>query len=377
MTGFNYRLIPGVKEFEDGVEQVLGAYKSIKGIGDYLDKNSPAIVEKMGRIVGETLSDIWDDMKSKVRISPSILEPLNKAYASSKGGGNGKGQYGAKPSAQKPAYQSAKQASQGLADPEIQKSMISESKTESFANKSFLKPAATPAPQVSQTPTKQAPQKPTTPPIVVPGAQNKSSALDDLVNDFKQKVKSINSSYDIKVDVYDNDKVIQSYAPASAQAKQQVASQQKTPLHKNTYLENLLQNADKKFIDDSIKVAEMYNNGYKTKWIINEAAKKGYSGINSYSDITDRVALSLDAGMSYTRGKYDNTISTKLGAKEQMINDYLAGKSYKEIKESLKSKTNGMTISDSSILRTMHKYEKESRKKVVGKRNGRGKGKNK
>jgi len=32
-----------------------------------------------------------------------------------------------------------KQASQGLADPEIQKSMISESKTESFANKSFLK----------------------------------------------------------------------------------------------------------------------------------------------------------------------------------------------------------------------------------------------
>jgi histidine triad (HIT) family protein len=34
-----------------------------------------------------------------------------------------------------------KQASQGLADPEIQKSMISESKTESFANKSFLKPA--------------------------------------------------------------------------------------------------------------------------------------------------------------------------------------------------------------------------------------------
>jgi hypothetical protein len=160
--------------------------------------------------------------------------------------------------------------------------------------------------------------------------------------------------------VYDNDKVIQSYAPASAQAKQQVASQQKKPLHKNTYLENLLQNADQKFIDDSIKVAEMYNNGYKAKWIINEAAKKGYSGINSYSDITDRVALSLDAGMSYTRGKYDNTISTKLGAKEQMINDYLAGKSYKEIKESLKSKTNGMTISDSSILRTMHKPEKVS-----------------
>ena len=287
---------------------------------------------------------------------------MNKAYASSKGGGNGKGQYGAKPSAQKPIYQPAKQASQGLADPE---------------NKSFLKPAATPAPQVSQTPTKQAPQKPITSPIVVPGAQNKSSALDDLVNDFKQKVKSINSSYDIKVDVYDNDKVIQSYAPASAQAKQQVASQQKTPLHKNTYLENLLQNADQKYLDDSIKVAEMYNNGYNTSWIVNEAAKRGYEGVRNRTDITDRVALSIDSGMTYTRGKYDNTIAAKLGAKEQMINDYLAGKSYKEIKESLKSKTNGMTISDSSILRTMHKYEKESRKKVVGKRNGRGKGKNK
>jgi len=37
-----------------------------------------------------------------------------------------------------------KQASQGLADPEIQKSMISESKTESFANKSFLKQAVSP-----------------------------------------------------------------------------------------------------------------------------------------------------------------------------------------------------------------------------------------
>ena len=289
MTGIIYRLIPGLKEFEDGVEQVIGAYKSIKGIGDYLDKNSNEIVENMGRMVGKALHDIWDDMKGKITISPSILEPIEK-YAfdkgNRKGNGNGKGQHGAGSGPQKPAYQAPPQ----------------------------VPPAAKPAPQK--------PAALASAPSVAPSAKPTGHGLDDLVNDFK------------KLD------------------------------------QRLID--DQKYLEDCATIASYYNNGYNTKDIIKRATINGIR-VRSHDDITDMVGLSIDAGNSYTRGKYDSIIATKLGAKEQLVNDYLAGKSYKEIRDNLKNKTNGMTISDSSILRTMHNYEKQSGKKVVGKKNGKGK----
>ena len=142
-----------------------------------------------------------------------------------------------------------------------------------------------------------------------------------------------------------------------------------------TYLDSLLEKIDEKYekyINDSVRITELYNNGYNTRQIIREAARKGYKGINNYKDVTDRVVVGIIQGASYTRN-YNNMIATKLGARAQLIMDYLAGKSYKEIKENLKRNTNGMSISNSTILRIMHDYEKRTGRKVVGKRKGKGK----
>jgi len=128
--------------------------------------------------------------------------------------------------------------------------------------------------------------------------------------------------------------------------------------------------SDNKYIDDSVRIAELYNQGYNTKSIVKEAATRGYAGVKNYKDIAERVAIGINTGASYARKNYNSLVAEKLGAKEQVIQDYLSGKSYKEIKESLKKTTNGMSISDSTILRIMHDYEDKTGSKVVGKRNG-------
>ncbi|MBW2991392.1 hypothetical protein KY348_06860 [Candidatus Woesearchaeota archaeon] len=131
-------------------------------------------------------------------------------------------------------------------------------------------------------------------------------------------------------------------------------------------------NTGKKHMDYSVRIAELYNHGYNTREIIREANTRGYKGINNYNDVTDRVAEGLSHGLAYTRKCYNNAIATRLGAKDKIIQNYLSGKTYKEIKQNLKKNTNGMNISDSSILRIMHEYENKAGRKVVGKRNGKG-----
>jgi len=177
--------------------------------------------------------------------------------------------------------------------------------------------------------------------------EKKKSTLDGLVNDFKHKIKRFNPAYDVSIDVYDKGSVIKIYA---ANDKRQEKPE------------------TKEYIDDPVKIAKLYNQGYNTRMIIKEAGKNGWSGIKGYDDIAGKVAEAISSGAAYTRGNYNNAIATKLGAREQIINDYVAGKSYKEIKESLKKNTNGMNISDSSILRIMHGYEQKQGKKVVGQR---------
>lgn len=210
--------------------------------------------------------------------------------------------------------------------------------------------------------------------------QEEHTALDDLVKGFSDNVKQINNDFDVKIDVYDKGLVIKSYALDSnveEEDKEQVVTERTIHNKNKTYLDSLLEQTDKKYIDDSLKITKLYNHGYNTYKIVREANRRGYAGINNYNDITDRVAVGLNSGLEYTKEKYNNAIATKLGAGEQIINNYLSGKSYKEIKENLKKNTNGMNISDSSILRIMHNYENNTGKKVVGKRNGNGKGNNK
>lgn len=352
--GLIYKIFPELRELEQKAEQALSVYKEIvdttKSIGDYVAKNGPTIINRIEKGFGGIIKEIRDDFQKNVSISPTILKPF-KAY----GPGNGKG-YG---------LGAASTKASGAAPKPAPKPAPAPAETYKPAEKTRAEPAefdpVIREPTFDKAFASQKEKKPV----------EKQTTLDEIVNDFKGKLKKFNTGYDANIDVYDQGNVIKSYASVQkpkvfpqvvVQEKPKIAEQKST--------------ADQKYLEDSISITEMYNQGYNTTWIINESAKRGYEGVRNRTDITDRVALSLDAGLaSYTRGKYDGIIATKLGAKEQIINDYLAGKSYKEIRDNLKSKTNGMTISDSSILRTMHKYEKQAKKKVVGKRNGNGNGK--
>lgn len=143
-----------------------------------------------------------------------------------------------------------------------------------------------------------------------------------------------------------------------------------------TNLDSCFEKREQTYIDDCVSVTELYNKGYNTREITREASKNGYIKVNNYKDVIDRVVVGIKQGMTYERPYYNNQIATKLGARDQLIQDYLSGKSYKEIKENLKKNTNGMSISDSSILRIMHDYEKKNREKVVGRRKKQNKKKN-
>jgi hypothetical protein len=399
MGGLIYKIFPGLKDFEEKAEQAItiynGFFETTKSLGDYVVNNGDVIIEKFEKGIGGLLKEIKDDFTKNVKISPTILKPFNMPYAPSSHKGNGK---------------QAGKATNKTAIP---------TPAGSYANKEEPQRQASQAPIAPQTPTYDGSakekadneqqertydagtQQPSQKSDVVSGAAqpidiptkilgadkmvsgwdkkentadrkqetvvDKKTSLDEIVKEFKNKLRQFNTGYDANIDVYDKGSIIRSYSPF-------VMKQQ--PPHQ-TRVESLRLNADQKYLEDSIRIAEMYNQGYKTRWIVKEAAKKGYASVNNYNDITDRVALSISSGMNYTNSKYNNSIATKLGLREQLVNDYLSGKSYKEIKENLKARTNGMSISDSSILRTMHKYEKEAGKKVVGKRNGNGRGKGK
>lgn len=112
------------------------------------------------------------------------------------------------------------------------------------------------------------------------------------------------------------------------------------------------------------KVANYYNIGWNTR-DINKLVNNSYS----YNEITSKISEYVNDGGIYERLSYNHIIAEKTYAKENIVNDYLSGKSYQEIKTNLKKNTNGMNISNSTILRIMHSYENKTGKKVVGKRN--------
>jgi hypothetical protein len=373
--GLIYKIFPELRELEQKAEQALSVYKEIvdttKSIGDYVTKNGPTIISRIEEGFGGVIKEIRDDFQKNVTISPTILKPF-KAYSPGNGKGYGQGTGSAKASgtAPKPAPKPAPAPASAPAS--------APKPASAYAPKATSKPAQNPAGTYQPTGKTITETKEFDPVIREPMFDNqkikkpveKQTTLDEIVNEFKGKLKQFNTGYDANVYVYDRESVLKSYKSVAtkpkvvSQEKPKVVAQEKPVIRQEKSI------SDQKYLEDSIRITEMYNQGYNTTWIINESAKRGYEGVRNRTDITDRVALSLDAGFAYTRGKYDSTIATKLGAKEQIINDYLSGKSYKEIKDNLKNKTNGMTISDSSILRTMHKYEKQSRKKLVRKRNG-------
>lgn len=335
------------KKIEETITYVEEKANEIKSLKEYAINNKEKIIEDIGNRFRAYATGVITD----------ILRDAKKSCDASK----------AAPAPQKPAAQTQPKA-------ESYKAGRQENNPAYKAKPTYkAKPAAAPASQAKTTTkapanasTRQAPAKTKAAKatVLVPSSKASSSSLDGLVNDFRRKLKSFNCGYEANIDVYDNGSVIRSYAS--------VAPKPKAVAHEKPRIMKQASAKGNKYLEDSLRIANYYNQGYRTEWIIKEAAFEGIEGVMNRTDITDRVALIIDSGFAYRREVYDGMIAAKLGAKEQLVNDYLAGKSYKEIRENLKRNTNGMVISDSSILRTMHKYEKEAKKKVVGKRNGKG-----
>ncbi len=122
------------------------------------------------------------------------------------------------------------------------------------------------------------------------------------------------------------------------------------------------------YLGQASDVTDLYNQGYTTRYIVQEAKNQGFKNINNKDDVLMKVASGISNGMTYSRDKYDGRLAEMLGAKEQIINDYISGKSYKEIKKNLGKNTNGMKISNSSIYRTLRSYEEKTGKQVIRRR---------
>ncbi len=210
-------------------------------------------------------------------------------------------------------------------------------------------------------------------------SKTKDRTLDEVIKNFKEDLKNLNKDYDASIDIYECKSKIKSYAAQDLE-DDSVDSEviDKSCAAGSKYLDSLVSGASHEYIKNSFKITELYNQGLNTHRIRYKIRKTVFGNnavLRDYNELTDRVALAISLGSTYLRGHYNNAVAEKLGAREQIINNYLSGKSYKEIKQNLKKNTNGMTISDSSILRIMHDYEKKTRKKVVGKRRRKGRGK--
>jgi len=310
-----YSSFPGLADLEKKTEEAINsfshAFKIGKSIGDYVLNNTDRIINALEKSITSYVSGLINTFKQ------DFLGSYAKSYAKSNVAGEKK-----------------------------------EDKKETKEEQRIYE--------------KKQEAKPITNPIAIV-AEKKKSTLDELVNDFKHKIKRFNPAYDVSIDVYDNGSVIKSYAVSHKnQAEEKPAEKAVEYVLENKVVAD--DNPGDKYVRESLRIAELYNQGYKTRWIVKEAAKNGYVSVKNHQDITEMVAAAISSGAAYTRGNYNNAVATKLGAREQIINDYVAGKSYKEIKENLKKNTNGMNISDSSILRIMHGYEQKQGKKVVGQR---------
>ena len=96
------------------------------------------------------------------------------------------------------------------------------------------------------------------------------------------------------------------------------------------------------------------------------ASKPG--SIDDVVDSPSKTKTPPVQNFQYMQNKYNNEVASQLGARGKVVNDYVAGKSYKDIKQNFKNNANGMNISDSTILRVMHKYETKTGQKYVGNR---------
>jgi hypothetical protein len=429
-----YKMFPGIEEAEKEIEKTIYAGKKAidncrkviilgKNVGEYIDSGKPlGYVDKsmdvftkgMNKAFTGAFKEMINDFTKKygpyglggsfaskasqpiITTQPGSGEAARRFFVNPKGEvtieetaapsqpykpGNGKEQ-GSQPYAgHKPLGHDYMKGLEKEA--EVSKPVVkpAEQPAKPIVEQPAIGPAAIPQPVV----------KPAAKPVVKP--VEKQLTLDSIVEDFKRKLKALSPDIDVGVDVYAPGGLLRSYASKYHQEKAEevadvvadaVSSLPRAEAEveaKASGLESKVSALKDKYavnytdVKSSKDVLDLYNKGYKAKEIIRESSKNGYR-VKSYKDVISNVASAIAAGASYVREKYNNLIATALGATEQLINDYLSGKSYAEIKENLKKSTNGMNVSDSSILRVMHNYEAKSGAKVVGKRNGKAKAKN-
>ncbi|MBN2458871.1 hypothetical protein JXB28_01175 [Candidatus Woesearchaeota archaeon] len=421
-----YRMIPKVmpkiNEFEKKVEEAVASGKEIvddinkgvsytknifRNIGDYIDSGRPlgyvdkaanSIARGWKQILYGGFREMKDDFNRKYGFSPASSTGRSSGYAVP-------GQPVVQPAGYKPS-----QAPRPVVKPVVQP-------IAKPTYKPMTGPAAQPAVNPVVKPATQLPAQPAYKPIEEPAAMPKPNpivmpqpkpapkpaekqlTLDSIVDEFKRKLKQLSPDIDADIDVYAPGGLLQSYASKYEHKKAEVTEVARVvpgavkrdgkdealieAKAKPSSLESKLSSLKDKYaasyddIGASKEVLDLYNQGYKAKDIIRESKKNGYQ-VRSFKDIATNMAAAISAGAAYVRSKYNGLVATALGATEQVINDYLSGKSYAQIKENLKQRAGGMKISDSTILRVMHNYENNTGTKVVGNRKGSGsrKGKN-
>jgi|GEM_PF-2038247 len=346
-----YNAFPGLEEFEKTLEESINEFKRAytlgKNIGCYVLERREKLISKIEEGIKSYVSELFKEVKDDFTRFYQQSIVTNK-HTSVPG-------------------KHRKTISTGIRPAQHQQASRAYQPTPIKAYPSPT-PNTTPNPSTTQ----RIIHAPHTPRRV---GEKKKTSLDDLIRDFKNKLAEFNKDFDAEINIYENNRIIRAYGlnkkvnalrnPGLSINEQKKSLEDKA---NETYTGSSLRGLNSRYVEDSIRIAELYNKGYTTRQIIREAHQRGYRGVSNYEDVTSRVVIGIKQGVPYTRRSYNNIIATKLGARTQLIKDYLAGKSYKEIKDNLRRNTNGMSISNSTILRIMHDYEKRTGRRVVGRR---------
>ena len=191
------------------------------------------------------------------------------------------------------------------------------------------------------------------------GLDGLEKRTDRLYNSINQKYQYFTNTYTTVMDAYKD-------------LKQEI---------KDTYdtVNNICKKAEKAYekvkpvVDWGKKVFGSAFSKIKNFFYSTPASKSG--SIDNVVDSPNKIQTKAGDGnagtmphVQYAQNNYNNEVATQLGARDKVIDDYVSGKSYKDIKQNFKNNANGMNISDSTIRRVMHKYEAKTGQKYVGNR---------
>jgi hypothetical protein len=207
-----------------------------------------------------------------------------------------------------------------------------------------------------------------------PELKKSSKNIDDIVYEMKDDFEKLQTDYEITKSMVrgltEKKRRLHNSKRQKQYGKHNESIKKANTMYTGTVVQDhnsKKQAYDSRYLLGSQFVYDLYNKGFNTKYIRREGKKYGHS-IQNYDDITGRVATMIGLGYDYTRNQYNKLIAEKVGADQQIIQEYIQGKTYRQIRESFGYMMKGMQISNTSILRVLHSYEKKTGSKLVGKR---------